>query len=394
MTKKTIRDIDLNEKKVIIRVDFNVPLDDHQQVSDDTRIQSTIPTIQYCLEKHCKVILMSHLGRPDGKVNKKYSLLPVAKRLSEILKMDVSFAHDCIGNEVKAQVTKLKSGDVLLLENLRFHPEEEKNDSDFAKQLSELADIYVNDAFGTAHRAHASTEGITKFLPSVSGFLIEKELKYLGQALSKPEKPFIAIIGGSKISTKITVLKNLLEKVNTLIIGGGMSYTFCKAEGWLIGNSLLEDEYIETAKQIIELAKSKKVELVIPVDHIVANKFENNARVKEVVGDIPDGFIGMDIGPRTIDLIKLKLKDAKTVLWNGPLGVFEMENFSKGTNTVAETLANIKAITVVGGGDSVSAINQCGVADKITHISTGGGASIEFIEGKKLPGIEALNDLA
>ncbi|HEO65551.1 MAG TPA: phosphoglycerate kinase, partial [Spirochaetes bacterium] len=387
MDKQTIRDIDLKGKRVIIRVDFNVPQDDDLNITDTTRIEAALPTIKYILGQNASLILMSHLGRPKGKVVKKLSLEPVAKELTRLLDQEVRLVKDYINENIPG----LHPGEVILLENLRFHSEEKANDPQFANKLADLADVYVDDAFGTAHRSHASTVGITKYLPAVSGFLIEKELDYLGQTLSHPKKPFVAIVGGSKISTKITVLESLLDKVDTLIIGGGMTYTFCKGEGWLIGDSLFEESYLEMAKGLIEKAKQKGVELLIPVDHMIADKFDNDARTKIVIGDIPDEFIGMDIGPKTIELINIKLKGAKTVLWNGPLGVFEMENFSKGTFSVAKTLGEIDAVTIVGGGDSVSAIKQSGVADKISHISTGGGAAIEFIEGKKLPGIEALN---
>ncbi len=390
MNKKTIRDIDLKNKTVIMRGDFNVPLDDSQNINDNSRILATLPTIRYILDKKAKLILMTHIGRPKGKVFDSMRVTPVAKELSRLLNINVITSNDCIGKEVKDIISKADFGDVILLENLRFHKEEEKNDPNFAKELSSLADIYVNDAFGTAHRAHASTEGITKYLPSVAGFLIEKELEYLGNALSNPKRPFVAIIGGAKVSTKISVLNSLLDKVNVLIIGGGMSYTFCKAMGNTIGNSLVEDDFINTAKEVIKKANDKKVTLVIPSDHVIADKFDNEANSMVIEGDIPNDFIGMDIGPKTIELIKSKIKNAKTVLWNGPLGVFEMSNFSKGTFFIAKAIANIDAITVVGGGDSVSAINKSGIADKISHISTGGGASIEFIEGKSLPGIESL----
>ncbi len=388
MDKQTVRDIDLKGKRVIMRVDFNVPLDNDLKVTDTTRIEAVLPTIKYILDQGASLILMSHLGRPKGKIVNDLSLEPVAKELTHLLSQEVRMVKDCINESIP----DLHPGQIILLENLRFYSEEKANDPQFAKTLADLADVYVNDAFGTAHRSHASTVGITKYLPAVSGFLMEKELRYLSQTLSHPEKPFVAIVGGSKVSTKITVLEALLDLVDTLIIGGGMTYAFCKGEGWLIGDSLFEESYLELAKGLIEKAKQKGVELVIPVDHIIADKFDNNARTKVVIGDIPDEFIGMDIGPKTIELINIKLKGAKTVLWNGPLGVFEMENFSKGTFSVAKTLGEIDAVTIVGGGDSVAAINQSGVADKISHISTGGGAAIEFIEGKKLPGIEALND--
>jgi len=388
MQKKTVRDIDLKDKKVIMRVDFNVPLDDNLNVTDKTRIEAALPTIRYILDQGASLILMSHLGRPKGKVVESLRMTPVAKELSVLLGQDVPVMDE----NIQDRPSELRPGQVILLDNLRFHPEEEANDPSFAKMLAGLADIYVNDAFGTAHRAHASTEGISKFLPALSGFLIEKELKYLGQSLTQPEHPFVAIIGGSKVSSKITVLEALLDKVDCLIIVGGMSYTFCKAEGWLIGDSLFEEDYLETAKSLISKAKEKSVELVIPVDHVVGSEFSDNATVKEVTGDIPDRFIGMDIGQKTIELIKVKLKQAKTVLWNGPPGVFEMDKFSKGTFALAEALAEVNGVTVVGGGDSVAALNKCGLSDKVSHISTGGGASIEFIEGKTLPGIQVLEN--
>ncbi len=393
MNKKTVKDIDLKNKTVIMRVDFNVPLDENQKVSNNLRIRAALPTIQYVLEQKSKLILMSHLGRPKGKVVETMRMTPVGKELATLLNQDIATCNDCIGEDVKKTVSQMNAGDIVLLENLRFHGEEEKNDAQFAKQLSELAEIYVNDAFGTAHRAHASTEGITQFLPAVSGFLMEKELKYLDQALSKPEKPYVAIVGGAKVSTKISVLENLLTKVTGLIIGGGMTYTFSKAQGYTIGNSLVEEDHIDTAKHLLAKAREMGVNLIIPMDHIVADKFENDADTKVVEGDIPDGYMGMDVGPKTLELIKTELKKSKTVLWNGPLGVFEMSNFAKATFEVAKLLAEIDAVSVVGGGDSASAIKKSGVSqDKITHISTGGGASVEFIEGKKLPGIEALND--
>ncbi|MDH4128810.1 MAG: phosphoglycerate kinase [Spirochaetota bacterium] len=392
MEKKTIKDVDLKGKTVIVRVDFNVPLDDKLNVTDNTRIKAALPTIKYILDQNAKLILMSHLGRPQGKVVDSLKMLPVGKELSRLLNKEVEVCNDCLGKNIKNKVINMKIGDILLLENLRFHPEERENDAQFSKDLASLADVYVNDAFGTAHRAHASTEGITKYLPAVAGFLMEKELEYLGKIRSNPAKPFIAIVGGSKVSSKISVLEALLEKVDVLIIAGGLAYTFCKAEGWDIGNSIFEDSFFDAAEHLIEKAKKLKIDLIIPVDHVVADKFSNDANSKVVVGNIPTGFMGMDIGPKTIELIKIRLKEAKIVLWNGPLGVFEMETFSKGTFEIAKTLTEVKAITIVGGGDVVAAINKVGVTDKITHISTGGGASIEFIEGKKLPGVEALNN--
>jgi phosphoglycerate kinase len=403
MPKLSIREIDLANKRVFIRVDFNVPLtEDGSSITDDTRIVATLPTIKYALQHKAKVILASHLGRPKGKPNTKYSLRPVVDRLRILLdkelgeSVNVGFAPDCIGELATELSRQLESGQVLLLENLRFHAEEEANDEAFSKALASLADVYVNDAFGSAHRAHASTEGITHFLkPSVAGLLMEKEITYLGKALESPEKPFVAIIGGSKISGKIDVIDNLLDKVDTLVIVGGMVYTFLRALGVATGNSLVEEDKIDMAKAALEKAKAKGIELLLPVDNILADNFTADAKSQpwDCSVDIPAGWMGLDIGPKSIAAIEKVLSTARTIVWNGPAGVFEFPRFAVGTNAIAKAVAaNTKAISIIGGGDSVSAINQAGVADKITHISTGGGASLEFLEGKKLPGVEALTD--
>ena len=397
--KKTVKDIDIKNKKVIMRVDFNVPLDKetNSKITDTTRVDAAMPTIEYILSQGASLILMSHLGRPKGEANPKYSLKPVYDYLKTKLPNNkVLFANDCIGDEVKKTASSLNAGDVLLLENLRYHAEEEKNDANFSKQLSDLADVYVNDAFGTAHRAHASTSGIVSAkpsMPAVAGFLMEKEIKYLGDAVADPKRPFVAIIGGAKVSSKISVLKNLLNKVDTLIVVGGMAYTFLKAKGYEIGASLCEDDYIQTAKEIMDKAKELNKNLYLPVDNIIADKFDNDANRKTVDCDsIPQGWMGMDVGDKTLKELENILKDAKTVVWNGPLGVFEMSNFAKGTFEVAKFIANSGAVSIIGGGDSVSAVNKSGVADKMTHISTGGGASLEFLEGIELPGIKVLQD--
>jgi phosphoglycerate kinase len=403
MAKLSIRDIDLTNKKLFIRVDFNVPLtEDGSTITDDTRIVATLPTLKYVLDKGAKVILASHLGRPKGKVNPKYSLKPVAARLSELLATEmgktvpVAFATDCIGAEAEALAAGLESGHVLLLENLRYHAEEEANDAEFSKKLAALAEIYVNDAFGSAHRAHASTEGITHFLkPAVAGLLMEKEITYLGKALEAPEKPFVAIIGGSKISGKIDVIDNLLDKVDTLVIVGGMAYTFQRALGVTTGKSLVEEDKIDMAKAAIEKAKAKGVNLLLPVDNILADAFDAEANTQEwdCAKNFPADWQGLDIGPKSIAAIEAVVAAAKTIVWNGPAGVFEFPRFAVGTNAIAKAVAaNKGAISIIGGGDSVSAINKTGLADQITHISTGGGASLEFLEGKKLPGVEALTD--
>jgi phosphoglycerate kinase len=403
MSKLTIRDIDLANKRVFIRVDFNVPLsEDGSTITDDTRIKATLPTLKYALEHKAKLILASHLGRPKGKVNPKYSLRPVVDRLRELLnkalgeKVNVAFAPDCIGEEAITLSRQLESGQVLLLENLRFHAEEEANDPAFSQKLASLAEVYVNDAFGSAHRAHASTEGITHFLkPAVAGLLMEKEITYLGKALESPEKPFVAIIGGSKISGKIDVIDNLLDKVDTLIIVGGMAYTFERALGVSTGKSLVEEDKIDMAKAALDKAKAKGVNLLLPVDNILADKFDAEAKTQEwdTSVNFPADWMGLDIGPKSIAAIEKVLATAKTIVWNGPAGVFEFPRFAVGTNAIAKAVAaNKGAISIIGGGDSVSAINKTGLADQITHISTGGGASLEFLEGKKLPGVEALND--
>jgi phosphoglycerate kinase len=403
MPKLTIRDIDLANKRVFIRVDFNVPLtEDGSTITDDTRIVATLPTIEYALRRKAKVILASHLGRPKGKPNMKYSLRPVVDRLRTLLgkalgeEVNVAFAPDCIGEVAATMARQLESGQVLLLENLRFHPEEEANDPAFSKELASLADVYVNDAFGSAHRAHASTEGITHFLkPAVAGLLMEKEITYLGKALESPEKPFVAIIGGSKISGKIDVISNLLDKVDTLVIVGGMAYTFERALGVTTGKSLVEEDKIEMAKAALDKAKAKGVKLLLPVDNILADKFAADAKTQvwDCSKNFPADWQGLDIGPKSIAAIEEVVSTARTIVWNGPAGVFEFPRFAVGTNAIAKAVAaNRAATSIIGGGDSVSAINQAGVADQITHISTGGGASLEFLEGKKLPGVEALTD--
>jgi phosphoglycerate kinase len=403
MSKLTIRDIDLANKRVFVRVDFNVPLtEDGSAITDDTRIRATLPTIKYALQHNAKLILASHLGRPKGKVNPKYSLRPVAARLSELLAKElgkavkVIFATDCIGEETAKLASELGAGQVLLLENLRYHAEEEANDPAFSKKLASLAELYVNDAFGSAHRAHASTEGITHFLkPAVAGLLMEKEITYLSKALENPEKPFVAIIGGSKISGKIDVVNNLLDKVDTLVIVGGMAYTFQRALGVSTGKSLVEEDRIDMAKAALDKAKAKGVQLLLPVDNILADKFADDAKTQlwDCSVNFPADWQGLDIGPKSITAIEKVIATAKTIVWNGPAGVFEFPNFAKGTNAIAKAIAANKAcISIIGGGDSVSAINKTGLADQITHISTGGGASLEFLEGKKLPGVEALTD--
>ncbi len=390
MVLNTINEADLKGKRVLIRVDFNVPLKDGV-VTDNTRIKAALPTIKYILDNGASLVVMTHLGRPKGQKNPAFSLAPVAAEFEKLLGKKVTLAPDVIGPEVKKEVEALKPGDVLLLENVRFYAEEEKNDEAFAKELASYGDIYCNDAFGTAHRAHASTEGVSHYLPSYAGFLIEKEVKFMAPVLENPEKPLVAIIGGSKVSSKITVLESLVRTCDTIVIGGGMAYTFDKVLGYKIGKSLVEDDYLETAKNFLDKAEAKGVKVILPVDHLAAAEFSENATPVAVDGrNIPDDLMGMDIGPKTIEMIKDAIKSAKTVVWNGPMGVFEFEAFSKGTEEVAKALAASDAISVVGGGDSVAAINKFGLADKISHVSTGGGASLEFLEGKVLPGIKAL----
>ena len=393
MNKKTVKDIDLKNKKVLVRCDFNVPMDEKQNITDNRRIVAALPTIKYLLEQNCKVVLCSHLGRPKGEFKPEYSLKPVAKELSKLLGQEVIMAEDVIGEDAKNKAENLKNGEVLLLENVRFHREETDNDPEFAKKLASFGEVFVNDAFGTAHRAHASTEGVTKYLPAVSGFLIEKELKFLGEALENPERPFVAILGGSKVSDKIGVIENLLEKVDTLIIGGGMAYTFFKAQGYSVGDSLCEEDKCDLALEIMEKAKEKKVKFLLPIDNKIGKEFKPDTESKTVKStEIPDGWEGLDIGEETIKLYKEELQNAKTIVWNGPLGVFEFDQFAVGTNEIAKALGDIDAIKIIGGGDSAAAVEKAGLADKMTHISTGGGASLEFLEGKKLPGIEALMD--
>ncbi|NLO26146.1 MAG: phosphoglycerate kinase [Clostridiales bacterium] len=389
--KKTVRDVDVSGKKVIVRCDFNVPIDDGGNITDDTRISASLPTIRYLCEGGAKVILMSHLGRPKGKVDDKYSLSPVAKRLGELLGTDVLMADDVIGEDAAKKASELAEEQIMLLENVRFHKEETENDPGFAKKLADMADIYVNDAFGAAHRAHASTAGIAKHLPAVAGFLIEKELKALGQALENPARPFTAVLGGAKVSSKIGVISNLLDRVDNLLIGGGMAYTFFKAKGLNVGKSLLEVDHIQTAVKALEDAKQKGVNLVLPSDVVVATAFNNDAKHHTVDAEgIPEQYMGLDIGDKTIGAFRDIILGSATVVWNGPMGAFEMPNFAKGTREVAEAMARCGGATIVGGGDSAAAVKRMGYADSMTHVSTGGGASLELLEGKELPGIAAL----
>lgn len=397
MQKKTLSDISLQGKRVLMRVDFNVPLDQDRNITDEKRIVEALPSIRKVIDEGGRLILMSHLGRPKGKVNPAFSLAPAAKRLSELLDCPVTMAGDCIGTEVMQQVLALQDGEVMMLENLRFHPEEEANDADFAKELASLGEIYVNDAFGTAHRAHASTEGITRYMQtSVAGYLIEKELRYLGTALNDAQRPFVAILGGAKISGKIDVLEALFSKVDTVLVGGAMVFTFFKAQGLEVGNSLVEENKLELALALLEQAKTKGVRLLLPEDVVVAGEISADAPSRvEPVTAISEGMIGLDIGPATIAAYTKEILGAKTVLWNGPMGVFEIDQFAKGTFAVAQALADATAgdaVTIIGGGDSAAAIAKAGLSDNVTHVSTGGGASLEFLEGKELPGIAALND--
>lgn len=393
LNKKTIEDFELKDKKVLVRVDFNVPLNEQGQITDDRRITEALPTISYLLEHKAKVILMSHMGRPKGKFNEKYSLKPIVERLRELVNAKVTLAADVIGEEVKQTAYSLQSGEILVLENVRFYEQEEKNDPEFAKKLAELGELYVNDAFGTAHRAHASTAGVANYLPSAIGFLIKKEIDIMGKALTQPDRPFVAILGGAKVSDKIGVIDNLLDKVDTLLIGGGMAYTFYKAKGYEIGTSILEADKVELAKEILKKAETKNIRLMLPVDNVVAPEFSNEVPYKTVDSDkIPADQMGLDIGEKTREMFSKVITDAKTVVWNGPMGVFEMPNFAKGTFALAEAMSKSKGTTIVGGGDSAAAVEQLGFADKITHISTGGGASLEFLEGKVLPGIDIINN--
>ena len=392
MAKLTVKDIDLKNKTVLMRADFNVPQDANLQISDDTRIRATLPTIKYILQNGAKkLILMSHLGRPDGKVVEKYSLKPIAQRLKELLGEPVKFLNDCAGEAIKKEIGS-SSERIVLLENLRFHAEEEANDAGFSKQLASLADVFVNDAFGTAHRAHASTEGVAHYLKAAAGFLLEKEIQYLGSVVQNPERPFIVILGGAKVSDKIGVIDNLLPKCDVILIGGGMAYTFLKAQGKSIGNSKLEKDKIDLAKSILDKAKQLEKEILLPVDNLVVDNIAADAKAEMVGENIPDGKIAVDIGPETVRLFKEELKTAKTIVWNGPLGIFEMDAFSKGTQEIAQFISTLRCTSIIGGGDTAAAIAKFRLEDKMTHISTGGGASLEFLEGKTLPGIAALAD--
>ena len=394
MAKKTIEDIQVQGKKVLVRCDFNVPLNDNGVITDENRIQGALPTIQYLIENGAKIILCSHLGRPKGEANPKYSLAPVAVRLSQLLGMPVPLAKDVIGEDAKKLSSQLKDGEVMMLENVRFHKEETKNDPEFAKALASLAEVYVNDAFGTAHRAQASTEGVAHFLsPAVSGYLIGKELDIMGKALEDPERPFVAVLGGAKVSDKIDVINNLLEKVDSLIIGGAMAYTFKLAKGLRVGNSLTEPDKVDLAKELMQKAQEKKVRLLLPIDNVCGDSFSNDAmRITAHTREIPDGFEGMDIGPIAMAVFANEITEAATVVWNGPMGVFEFPNYSDGTRAVAKAMAACNGTTIVGGGDSAAAVEQMGYAKRVTHVSTGGGACLEFLEGKILPGVAALDD--
>lgn len=393
VNKKTIEDIQVKGKRVLARCDFNVPLDENKNITDDKRIKESLPTIKYLSEHGAKLILCSHLGRPKGEFNMKYSLAPIAARLSQLLGKEVVMASDVIGDDAKAKAAALKEGDIMLLENVRFHKEEEKNDPAFSKALADLAEIYVNDAFGTAHRAHSSTAGVADYLPAVCGYLIQKEINIMGKALENPVRPFVAILGGAKVSDKIGVINNLIDKCDALIIGGAMAYTFTAAMGGKIGGSKFEADKVELAKELLDKAKAKGVALMLPTDNVIADAFSPDANTQVVpANDIPDGWQGLDIGPDTIKAYSDKIKSAKTVVWNGPMGVFEYEKFANGTKGIARAVAESGAISIIGGGDSAAAVEQLGFADKMTHISTGGGASLEFLEGLELPGIACLND--
>ena len=397
MNKKVITDLEVRSKRVIVRVDFNVPMSKTEEgkITDNARIVAALPTIKYLIENNAKVILLSHLGRPKGEAKKEFSLAPVAKELSKLLNKDVKFLQSnlVVDDNVKDEVLKLKDGEVALLENTRFRNEETKNIDDFSKELAELGELYINDAFGTSHRAHCSNVGLCKFLPSAVGFLVEKEISIMGKALSNPERPFVAILGGAKVSDKITVIENLIEKVDSIIIGGGMAFTFLKSLGYSVGKSLLEDDKVDFAKELIEKAKSKNVKILLPIDVVVSKEFSNDSEFKIVnIDSIGDDYMGLDIGEKTVKLFSDEINNAKTVVWNGPMGVFEMSNFAKGTFEIAKAIAESEAISIIGGGDSASAAEKSGYKDKITHISTGGGASLEFLEGKILPGIESIDN--
>ncbi|MBI3319461.1 MAG: phosphoglycerate kinase [Candidatus Omnitrophica bacterium] len=394
MGKRTIRDLDLMGKRVLMRSDFNVPLDGAGRIADDTRIRETLPSIQYCLTQKARLILLSHLGRPDGARRSTYSLRPVAQRLSELLRQPVGFVEDCVGPTVEQRVSALAPGEAVLLENVRFYPEEERNDPAFARRLAQLGEIYVNDAFGTAHRAHASTEGIAHSLPAVAGLLMEKEIRYLSGVLTHPQRPLVAILGGAKVSDKIKVVDRLLEQTDRVLIGGGMAYTFLKAQGHAIGSSKLEPDRLVVAKEIMAKAAARSVQLLLPTDHVITTTLDPNGPVRTTQDvTIPDGWLGVDIGPKTIQAFTPALADAKTVIWNGPLGVFEQPRFAVGSQRIAESLATLQhATTVIGGGDTAACVKQSGVADRMSHISTGGGASLEYLEGKVLPGIAVLQD--
>lgn len=393
MNKKTVKDIEIKSKRVLIRVDFNVPLNEQNAITDDARIVKSLETIRYCISQKAKVILMSHLGRPKGAKEAKYSLKPAADRLSQLINQPVTLLNDCVGPEVAAKVKAMKDGEVILLENLRFHAEEEKNEPNFSKSLASLGEVYVNDAFGTAHRAHASTEGVTQYLPSVAGFLLAKEVIYFDKAITTPERPFVTILGGAKVSDKIKLIGNLLEKADVILVGGAMAYTFYKVMGIGIGNSKFDPAGEDVARQALEKSKKKNVPLVFPVDRVIAEKLEKGVPTKIVDGDIPAGWSGFDIGPKSIELFKMHLSKAKTVVWNGPVGVFEYPPFDRGTKALADHLATLKnTTTIIGGGDTAAAIKLFGLEDKMSHVSTGGGASLEYLEGTVLPGVAALLD--
>lgn len=395
MNKKTLKDLSLDGKRVIMRVDFNVPMDEELKITDDTRIEAALATIKYLVENNAKIILMSHLGRPKGEANKKFSLEPVGKRLSQLLGKEVTFADDdnVVSDKVKAMVENMKEGGIILLQNTRYRKEEEKNEEGFAKELSSLGEIYVNDAFGTSHRAHASNVGVSSFLPSAVGFLVEKEISIIGNALEKAEKPFVAILGGAKVSDKIGVIENLIKKVDSIIVGGAMAFTFLKAQGYEVGKSMVEEDKLDLARELMKKAEENKVSLLLPSDVVVAKEFKNDTDFKTVkISEIPEDMMGLDIGEKTIEEFSKTIKEAMTLIWNGPMGVFEMDNFNRGTFAIAEALVSSKGTTIVGGGDSASAVEKSGLSEKITHISTGGGASLEMLEGKILPGIDAIDE--